>query len=293
MYTPGGAATTAKGIGTIGDGHSENCEGQTRRLGLFACFCVNTCIADKQGVEGPPSYNRKRHPRNQGRLKLKKQRQHNRRHQKRQQRQPQCQRRQSRKRQRSQQSSRQRQQRQKKQNPRRRRRQQSSQQRRQRQRKQSRKRRRRQQSSQQSSQQRQHQQRKESRKRFRRHQDIQQRHRAQRKQSRHGRQKRREESSLQRSGCKPGLHYLGGVQSPMIPLQLDTSPSSQKVKSPSLRMLRGKPTRKPAHHHRMRASGGSPGHVELPHLDGVGKTGSGGECIGKNTVLPQRKWKGW
>ena len=52
MCPPGGAATTAKGIGTIGDRHSENCEGQVPRLGLFACFCAGTCVADLPGVEG-------------------------------------------------------------------------------------------------------------------------------------------------------------------------------------------------------------------------------------------------
>ena len=41
MYTPGGAVATSKGIGTIGDGHSENCEGQVRRFGGFiAFFCL-------------------------------------------------------------------------------------------------------------------------------------------------------------------------------------------------------------------------------------------------------------
>ena len=33
MCIPQGAAATAKGIPTIGDGHSENCEGQVRRFG--------------------------------------------------------------------------------------------------------------------------------------------------------------------------------------------------------------------------------------------------------------------
>ena len=69
--------------------------------------------------------------------------------------------------------------------------------------------------------------------------------------------------SLQSSGCKPRFAYTGAVQSPMIPLQLDTPPSSRKVKSPSLRMLKGKPTRKPAPHHRMRAIGVSLENAEL------------------------------
>ena len=43
MCTPGGAST-AKGIGTIGDGHSEICEGQVRHLGVFASFCVQTHV---------------------------------------------------------------------------------------------------------------------------------------------------------------------------------------------------------------------------------------------------------
>ena len=44
MCTPGGAAAIAKGIGTIGDGHLENCEGQVRLVGgLIALFCLQ-CI---------------------------------------------------------------------------------------------------------------------------------------------------------------------------------------------------------------------------------------------------------
>ena len=44
MCTPGGAAATAKGIGTIGDGHSENYERQVGRLwGFIAFFCLH-CI---------------------------------------------------------------------------------------------------------------------------------------------------------------------------------------------------------------------------------------------------------
>ena len=38
MCTPRGAAATAKGIGTIGDAHSENCQGQVQRFGGFFCF---------------------------------------------------------------------------------------------------------------------------------------------------------------------------------------------------------------------------------------------------------------
>ena len=45
LYTPGGAAATAKRIGTIGDGHSENCEGQVRHFGdllpFIACNASN------------------------------------------------------------------------------------------------------------------------------------------------------------------------------------------------------------------------------------------------------------
>ena len=33
VCTPGGAAMTARGIGSIGDGHSEDCEGQVRPFG--------------------------------------------------------------------------------------------------------------------------------------------------------------------------------------------------------------------------------------------------------------------
>ena len=44
MCTPGGAAATAKGIGTIGDRHSENFEGQGRRFGVFMAFFSLQCI---------------------------------------------------------------------------------------------------------------------------------------------------------------------------------------------------------------------------------------------------------
>ena len=40
MFTPGGAAATAKEIGTIGDGQAENSEGQIRRFGGFIAFCL-------------------------------------------------------------------------------------------------------------------------------------------------------------------------------------------------------------------------------------------------------------
>ena len=44
MCTPTGTAATAKGIGTIGHGHSENCKGQVQRFGGFvAHFCLH-CI---------------------------------------------------------------------------------------------------------------------------------------------------------------------------------------------------------------------------------------------------------
>ena len=43
-YTPGGAAATAKGIGAIGDGHSENREGQVQRFGGFLAFFCLPCI---------------------------------------------------------------------------------------------------------------------------------------------------------------------------------------------------------------------------------------------------------
>ena len=44
MCTQGGAAATAKGIGTIGNRHSENCEGQVRRFGGFMAFFCPQCI---------------------------------------------------------------------------------------------------------------------------------------------------------------------------------------------------------------------------------------------------------
>ena len=44
MCTSRGAAAIAKGIGTVGDGHLENCEGQVRRFwGFMAFFCLQ-CI---------------------------------------------------------------------------------------------------------------------------------------------------------------------------------------------------------------------------------------------------------
>ena len=44
MCNPGGAGAIAKGIGTIGDAHWENCEGQVGHFGGFiAFFCLN-CI---------------------------------------------------------------------------------------------------------------------------------------------------------------------------------------------------------------------------------------------------------
>ena len=59
MCTPGEAAATTTGIRTIGDGHSENCEGPVGRLGrgywlfcLLLCRHMYTYIADKQSVEG-------------------------------------------------------------------------------------------------------------------------------------------------------------------------------------------------------------------------------------------------
>ena len=57
MCPPGGAAATARGIGSIGDGHSQNCEGQSRRFEgsllavrdkFGALACVDTCVADKR-----------------------------------------------------------------------------------------------------------------------------------------------------------------------------------------------------------------------------------------------------
>ena len=44
MCAPGGAAATAKGIGTIGDEHSENCEGQVECFGVFIAFFCLQCI---------------------------------------------------------------------------------------------------------------------------------------------------------------------------------------------------------------------------------------------------------
>ena len=56
MCTPGDAAANGKGIGSIGDGHSENREVQVARFrvlfAFFAFFCADTCMVDKQGVEG-------------------------------------------------------------------------------------------------------------------------------------------------------------------------------------------------------------------------------------------------
>ena len=40
----GGAAATAKGIGTIGDRHSENYEGQVRHFGGFMALLCLQCI---------------------------------------------------------------------------------------------------------------------------------------------------------------------------------------------------------------------------------------------------------
>ena len=44
MCTPGGAAATTRGIGSIGDGHSEHCEGQVQHfrgsLPFFALICL-------------------------------------------------------------------------------------------------------------------------------------------------------------------------------------------------------------------------------------------------------------
>ena len=44
MCTSLDAAATAKGIGTIGDGHSENCEGQLQRFAGFIAFFSLQCI---------------------------------------------------------------------------------------------------------------------------------------------------------------------------------------------------------------------------------------------------------
>ena len=105
ICTPGGAATTAKEIGTIGDGHSEICEGQVRALARLPPYVqTHVLLTSAQGMA--PKLHRKRHQKNKGSLKLKQQRR---------QRQPQCQRRESRKRQRSEQHSRERQERRKKQ----------------------------------------------------------------------------------------------------------------------------------------------------------------------------------
>ena len=57
MCIPGGAAAAARGIGSIADGHSENCEGQSGRfegslLALRdkcgALACADTCVVDKR-----------------------------------------------------------------------------------------------------------------------------------------------------------------------------------------------------------------------------------------------------
>ena len=56
MCTPGGAAATAKGMGTVRDGHSENCEGQVRRFGGFIAFfclqCTQHC-KQKKAINPP------------------------------------------------------------------------------------------------------------------------------------------------------------------------------------------------------------------------------------------------
>ena len=44
MCTRGGALTTGKGMGTIGDGHSENYEGQVECLGVFIALFWLRCI---------------------------------------------------------------------------------------------------------------------------------------------------------------------------------------------------------------------------------------------------------
>ena len=44
MCTLGGALATAKGIGTIWDAHSENCEGQVGHFGGFIAFFYLNCI---------------------------------------------------------------------------------------------------------------------------------------------------------------------------------------------------------------------------------------------------------
>ena len=55
MCTPGGAAATAKGIGTIGDGHWDISERQNGRFGVFFClFCLEMHPAArvKQSIGG-------------------------------------------------------------------------------------------------------------------------------------------------------------------------------------------------------------------------------------------------
>ena len=44
MCAPGGAAATAKGIGTIGDRQSENCGGQVGRFGGFGAIFRLQCM---------------------------------------------------------------------------------------------------------------------------------------------------------------------------------------------------------------------------------------------------------
>ena len=51
MCTPRGVAATAKGIGTIGDGQSEDGDGQVRRFGGFIAFF---CLQGIQLVELKP-----------------------------------------------------------------------------------------------------------------------------------------------------------------------------------------------------------------------------------------------
>ena len=57
MCTLGGAAATTRGIGSIAHGHSENCEGQSRRFEgsllavrdkFGALACADTCVVDKR-----------------------------------------------------------------------------------------------------------------------------------------------------------------------------------------------------------------------------------------------------
>ena len=86
-----------------------------------------------------------------------------------------------------------------------------------------------------------------------------------------------------RLGCRIGRYLLRRTSRHSLPGRLQSS-----------RTWNWKPKRPGAHHHRMPGSGISQGNGGLPLLDGVGKTGSGGGCTENNTAPPQRmSHAGW